>query len=253
MDAVWGPASARQRAKQLAAAGGGGAGAGGALEGCGGCAELGGADGTVLVIIVAICVAVLAVWLIIKLARYIQERRNALQPRGGDRSPAPLGPRTGVEGVVEADHTLEAPILGERCVAFGLELTARRGFRTHVMLRDGATCGFRIRLDTGKVVHVPRGRAVLDLSDADACSGNSAAVHAYLRSIDPGYADDEPFAPFPHKSARVDLIRPGDRVELLTRLESVLDPSTPATGGYRDNPPTRMVPRDVPRLRRVDG
>jgi hypothetical protein len=121
-------------------------------------------------------------------------------------------------------------------VAFGCELR----HADTVMLRDGATIGFDVRLDSGELVRVPAGLCAFDMTNAPAMRD----VESYLASIDSWRRDPDPFH---HDDARRVTLEPGDRVELLCEL----DPCAGGTAGYREAATASFVPRGFVRLRRA--
>lgn len=160
---------------------------------------------------------------IVKLFR----KRAALATAQGAIRRGPPLLRTGQTGyVMAADET----------VAFGCELR----HADTVMLRDGATIGFDVRLDSGELVHVPAGLCAFDMSAAPAMRD----VDSYLAGIDPWRGDPDPFH---HDDARRVTLEPGDRVELLCELE----PRAGGSAGYRETAIASFVPRGFVRLRRA--
>ncbi|MFO0623990.1 MAG: hypothetical protein U0325_00110 [Polyangiales bacterium] len=168
LSAVWGPASARTQARQLARAGAGGGVAGGAAEalghGCNGCGELAGAGeagaviGVLLAIVAVALSAVLLVWLIGKAVTAWQRRKHRLRPQGAPRALA-VGQGAWVEGTVRATKLLGS-FTGQRdCVAWGAVALADAHRGGPVLLRDGCTAAFTLALDDGRTVEVPAGRA----------------------------------------------------------------------------------------------
>jgi hypothetical protein len=128
-------------------------------------------------------------------------------------------------------------VLGaDEAVAFGCELR----HADTVMLRDGATSGFDVRLDSGELVRVPAGLCAFDMTNAPAMRD----VESYLASIDPWRRDPDPFH---HDDARRVTLGAGDRVELLCELE----PCAGGSAGYREAATASFVPRGFVRLRRA--
>lgn len=246
---IWGPLSGRRKAKRAVAAGGAGGGGGAVLDGCGGC-DAAGSNGGIDVILLAIFAAIILVWLLYKLVRYIAQWRHRLVPNGADRRPGHLGLLSAV-GVVEAEPgaTILAPASVEPCVAWGLELATTRWFRRHPQLRAGACGAFRVRTDDGRVVHVPAGRVLVSMRGAE--DGSIGQVQPWLARLGLDGTEDNGYPLLPHDVARQRLIRPGDRIEIHGSLQEQLEPHAAHAGGYREAPPTRTVTRGVPRLRVV--
>lgn len=157
-------------------------------------------------------------------------RRKELAEAQGARRPGPnLRLHTGQVGYVVAN---------DEQVAVGSELR----LKDTLMLRDGATTGFDVQLDSGARVQVPPGLCAFDLTDAP----EMRDVDGYLAEVDPQRVHTDP-DPFPYDDARRVTLAPGDRVEVLCRLE----PRAGGLAGYRDSTTTLFVPRGFVRLRKL--
>lgn len=256
VDEVWGPASWRRERRKLARAGGGGAAAGGIGEifsGCDGCSgielggDLGAIFGAILVILAVALVAIVLVWAIGKLVAYINRKRQEPKPHGALLLPTRHYSERRVRGTVLGEKpTGTSPLSDEPCVAWAAELTCKRWMTRHVMLRDGASFGFDIRLDDGRIARVPAGMIRLHRGGEEQ---KYLGVDDYLQEIDPNYRsdDDEPAIPY-DDAAAVD-IRPGDRVEVFGELLVEADPDAAQT--YRGTTAMVLRPTDVPLIRRV--
>lgn len=255
-DRVWGSASLRARAKQAARSGGAGGGAGAVFESCeacGSCGDLGasGELGTVIAVILIAAVAAVVLYFLVKLIiRVVNHYRHRLVANPADRAPAPLG-RSHVTGTVEADQLIQPPLAFTDCVAYGVELSTRRWWEKQVMLRDGATSGFRVRLDDGRVAVVPPGRAVVDMRGAKAADDYLHLTASYLSEMTGGQPTVDGLELVPCERAELRLIRPGERVALFGALVERPDPDAPQLGGYRDAPPMRLELDGVAKLRVV--
>ena len=87
-----------------------------------------------------------------------QRRRAQLRPTAALALPPSPGPRTGAFGVVRAATVVEGPLDQQLCAGFAVTFWHRTTFRRHgVTLRDGATIGFEVLLDSGEVVRIPPG------------------------------------------------------------------------------------------------
>jgi hypothetical protein len=270
---VWGPPSARRQAREAAAAGGAGGASAGAAE-CGGaecteagcetadlsgCGDAAGSEiGAVLLAIAVVAIVCVAAYFIIRaIVRYVRKRRAAkarenarLKPRGALTRPKGMGKRTGYVGKVVGKASIPDPITGEDCVAYGVKLRTNRHLTGDIMLRDAATVGFDIELDSGEVVRVPAGRVVMDLHGADKLSDSKAnreLVDAYLSEIDLYHGSIDTALPW--DKAHLRLIRAGDRVSLRGDVERAVDTETSdVEHGYRDAAASILVPRGVPQL-----
>ena len=256
VDEVWGPPSWRREQRRLARAGGGGAAAGGLGEifsGCGGCdglslgGELGEVLGAILIIIAVALIAIVLVWAIYKLVAYIQARRNTPKPNGALLPPVrhPSGRRA--RGVVlGTENNGTSPVTGEPCVGWALELTTKRFLGSAVMLRDGMSFGFDVRLEDGRVARVPAG--LLRLQQGGTVNADLPG-DSYLASVDPTHtsSEEDPAIPF-DRSALVE-VRPGDEIELVGALHLAPDPEAAQT--YRDTAAMVLVPNETIAIRRA--
>jgi hypothetical protein len=256
VDEVWGPPSWRRERRRLARAGSGGAAAGGIgeiLSGCDGCSglsaggELGEILGALLIILAVALIAIVVVWAIYKLIAYIQAKRNEPRPNGALMLPVRHRSARRARGVVVADQPKgKNPITGEPCVGWAAELTTKRFLSTAVMLRDGASFGFDVRLEDGRVARVPAGLLRLHRGGDEQTSGD---LEGYLSSVDPSHVatDEEPAIPY-DRAAVID-VRPGDEVELAGDLHLAPDPDAPQT--YRGVAAMVLVPNETIAIRRV--
>lgn len=257
VDEVWGPPSWRRERRKLARAGGSGAAVGGATEasGCGGCdlPSVGGDFGEILVgllIILAVAlVAILLVWAIGKLIAYLRARSNQIQPSGALLPPVKRPSVRRLRGVVVAGSSPgKSLISGEPCVGWASELSVKRWLTRHAMLRDGASFGFDVRFDDGRVAHIPAGALRLHRGGQETRL-RAEDVTSYLESIDPDYRPngDEPAIPL-DEAACVALCV-GDRVEVFGEVHPRPNPEAAQT--YRGTTAMLLAPADVPLIRRV--
>jgi hypothetical protein len=239
LETVWGPKTLRRNLRDATRAGAIGGTSAWAFDGCSSCdaTDLGG--GEALVVLLVVFFAIVVIWLIVRYAvdRH-RQRSQILRAKGALRGPRFT--RGGPQGVIRATTTEPDPISGEQAVAFGVELRSARG----VMLRDGATLGFELDLDSGERIAIPAGACVIDLAKAT----RTKAPELYISRLDPLRADGDDLDPFPASDAKLVVLRPGDRVELHSPLTGELDPTKES--GYRDAA-TRLAITGVPRLRRV--
>ena len=222
------------------------------FDGCSGCDLADVAGGDILLGLIVVFIAVFVVWFVARwIYDLVQRRRQQLRARGASREP--LAPRpTGCTGtIVSREPLLTAPVGARPCLAFGLAIThhdraLRRGPQT--MLRDGATLGFEVELDSGGRARIPAGPCTLDMTTATP-TRPSPALDDYLRTIDPWHGRADDLAPFPCDHADVVTLAPGDRVEILSPVTSIADASiAPVT--YREAA-TIVVPDGPVRLRPI--
>jgi hypothetical protein len=242
---VWGPKEWRAELRKAAAAGAVG-GSSLSWADCIGCDVLEGEAATILGVLLAVFVVFFLAWLLTRYVMAALRRRSARHSLRGAIAEPELGPSTGCVGVVVANAgALLAPLGGGACVAFAAELT--HGRKRAVLLRDAATVGFTVQLDTGERVTVPAGPCVLDLSNSQQQS-ESYAVR-YLGDLDPLRAGNDDLDPFAHDRVAAVTVRAGDRVELLSPLEARADAAE--MRGYRDAAARVLVPQAPVRLRVV--
>ncbi|HEY8428363.1 MAG TPA: hypothetical protein VIL20_08310, partial [Sandaracinaceae bacterium] len=159
---VWGPPELRERAAQAARVGGLGSFFDGILQGCGGCPG-GGLErlavlvvGMVGIFLIVGTVYWLIAWLIDRARRY----RHRLRPVGV----GPLPPKgSPLFGRIVAGGSVEAPLDAGGGVAWGVVLDSSDaiGEGRHVLFA-GASAGFRVELEDGRVLEVPGGRVRID-------------------------------------------------------------------------------------------
>lgn len=256
LNEVWGPPSVRRRAKQLAKAGGGGAGIGSLFEGCGG-----GCDGcgsvaldaealAVIGVILFVAVAgVLLVWLVMKIIEWVRAYQNRPKPNGGVVRPASIGRKPGPYGVIVGKAKTLAPATGSSCVAWALDLRSKRFLGTDLMLRDAETSGFDVKLDDGTTARIPAGRIRLEGPHKRVDRGDATNLEQFVQTLAPlDDPEDEGLDPFPYDVADEVVVKPGDRVRLFGDFDREADPNVAA--GYR-GASVILVPQNVPAIRIV--
>lgn len=250
---VWGPPSARRRARQLAKAGGGGLGLGGLLDGCGSCGDCGGValDGEFLAVIGVVLIAVVAVvalyWLIVKIIEWVRAYQNRPKPHGALLRPASVGRKIGPSGVVVAGMPMLAPASGQQCVAWCLDLRSKRFLGADLMLHDAETVGFDVKLDDGTIARIPRGRIRLEGPKKRLSRSDADRVDAFVESISPvDDPEDEGLAPFPYDVVDELVVRPGDRIRLFGEFSREGDAN--ASADYRAASAI-LVPQGVPAIK----
>lgn len=165
-------------------------------------------------------------------------------PVGGACEPLRLGPRSAIEGVVQrADDIGVSPVSKELCLAFAISLENPNADRSPILLRDAATLGFAIATDEDTIV-VPRGPIDIVGEPEPADDFN---VRLYLALIDREHESAEGPDPFPFETAKLILLREGDRVRLHNSVRAAPDPDAVLTG-YRELPSRVMVPVGLPRI-----
>ncbi len=253
LTAVWGPPTVRQKLRAMARAGATSSGIGCLFDGCSGCDLIGGDLGELLVAIVVLFVLGCLVWgIAVGIAALIRRWRARPRPNGaGARPGAASEGVAGRAGTVMARSDLARdPLTGSACVGFGGALEHRSGWwrRPATMLRDGATIGFDILLDSGERVRVPPGPLIVELGSARPARVDRMLLALYLGEIDPQRDRVDDLDPFLCNRMRAAQIVPGDRVELLGAVE--LRPlAGAAPAGYREPAPSYLAPVGVAELR----
>jgi hypothetical protein len=259
-DTVWGSPSRRRTARQAATAGASGGTAGGLAE----CADLGSCDisgcdggameGEAAAIIIGIIIAAIAIiilyFIIRAITRWIRKRRNRPKANGASRRARWVGSARGRAGVVHSEHTATTPAGDRECVAYGAALRNKGWFgRGETMLITGATLGFEVELDDGQRARIPAGPVTFDLRGAGWDRVDAEEVAGLLATVNPAGDFDPEHALFPLNRLQLRSVAPGDRVEVVANLEPVPDPEAQHHGGYREAPPTILVPRGPIKLR----
>jgi len=174
-----------------------------------------------------------------------------LRPRGGPSGSRAPSARRGRRGVAEG-RPVPSPLGGAPCLAYGMALLTNRPAvaSQDVLWREAATVGFTVRLDDSGLVRVPPGRVRFEVNRLRAYYAPRAQAAEHL----PGglgiqIAGEPDFVPF--DAALEDVLRPGDRVELLGAFELREDVTAKRTSP-RAPAPTLLVPGGTPVVRRID-
>ncbi|HSD86808.1 MAG TPA: hypothetical protein VLB44_04810 [Kofleriaceae bacterium] len=243
LDEVWGPKSVRRRIKEASRAGVAGSTGGGFLNACSGCDIGMGDDLGFLAAIVVLFVLIGLVWFVGSWLIDWWRRRHAMRTaRGARKQGARCGPRTEQIGRIVATRAAEDPLTLTPCVAFGAVLVQDKP-APQIMLRDAATVGFEVELDSGERVRIPAGACVIDVPDRYV---GTDGVERYRLELDPQRIRVDDLEPFPCDRIAHVTLEAGQRVEVVSELE----PVAPGDGGtYRSAPRSVLAPRGVARLR----
>ncbi len=207
-------------------------------------------NGKALIFLAVILFGIFVVWFVgCWIADGVRQRQQRLRGRGAQRE-LPAASPTGWIGTIVSHGPLHAAPIDERpCVAFGLTIIQSDGSpqrSSQTMLRDGATIGFEIALDSGEHARIPSGPCVLDMATARRAQP-SPQLDDYLRTIDLQHGRGDDLELFPCDHVEVATLEPGDRVEILSPMTAVANPSTaPVT--YREAA-ALVVPAGPVRLR----
>jgi hypothetical protein len=159
--------------------------------------------------------------------------------------------RDGRRGRVEGKAAM-SPIGREPCLAYALALLTNRPAigRRDVLWREAATVGFSVRLDDGLLVRVPPGRLRFEVDRHHAYYAPRTQAAEHLPgALGIRITGELDFVPF--DEALEDVLRPGDRVELLGRVE-LREDLTAERPFPRAPAPTVLVPTGTPVIRRLD-
>jgi hypothetical protein len=246
---VWGPKRWREQLREATRVGAVG-GTGFSLGDCTGCDINDGHAALVLVVaflVIAVC------WMVVRwLAGAVAWRGRRLRARGASSLPRLARPTGRIGTIIARDEPLGDPLDDRPCVAFGVTITQHRGRKT--MLRDGATIGFDITLDSGERARIPAGACAIDLPAGTALRLPNASprIDHYLQTLDPFHGRLDDLDPFPHDDVELVVLRPGDRVELVSPVVPTAS-SASAPASYREPAPAILIPDGAVRLRALAG
>lgn len=167
------------------------------------------------------------------------------RPQGAATEPMVPLTAIGFRGRIEEAPTASAPLGTQRAVGFAVEVRDREAAGSPVMLRDGATVGFTVAGDDGRVLLVAPGGIQMAGDHLAAVERNRRRVRAYLRELAPGAAAP---SPFPWDEVRLALLLPGDLVTV--RAIAAIRPDPRGAAGYRQAPRSILVAAGVPRVER---
>lgn len=244
LDEVWGPKSLRRRIREASSAGMAGSTGGSFLNACSGC-DIGlGDDLGILIAFILLFAAIALLWFVGSWLVDVWRRRHAMRTaRGARKQGALCGPRTEQIGRIVATHSAEDPLTHEPCVAFATVLVQDKRATPQVMLRDGATLGFEVELDSGERVRIPAGACIIDVPDRDV---GTDRLDRYRLELDPQRIRMDDLEPFPCDRIAHVTLRAGQRIEVVSELQ----PVGPGDGGtYRRAPRSVLAPRGIARLR----
>jgi hypothetical protein len=220
----------RRQSKRLASAGGGGASIAWLLEGCGECGSAGieGAGAVALVLVVA-GLAIVLVWLLYKLARWLYEALRRPVPCG-----ALVNPRR-VRGKTMTGRTMPLGRGGGLTVARQLRFVGNKVFSgDKTTLLVPSSHGFAVQLDDGRKVIVSAGSDVRIVGpERELPSEDGIAI---LDDLDPRArpAEDPLQDPFPFDKVLESCVRLGDTVRVTGNFAMGAD-AHEGGSGYRSS------------------
>lgn len=154
----------------------------------------------------------------------------------------------GQRGTVEGERVLESPAAATRCVAYALELHFAGSGIDRVMYRDAVTAGFDVQLDGGRIACIPAGRIRLLGAIHQEIDVDNVHLERYLARFDPRHRDGDAFDPLRHNVVYEQVIVSGDRIELLSPFDPMVNARAEPTH-YRKPAPSILTPSGVPALR----
>lgn len=174
------------------------------------------------------------------------------EPRPCGASPVgPAGPRRSERRGRAEGRPGRSPLGREPCLAYGLALLTNRPAigQRDVLWREAATFGFNVRLDQGGTVRIAPGRIRFEVDRHHAYYAPRSHASEHLPgALGIRITGELDFIPF--DEALEDVVRPGDRVELLGTVE-LREDITAERASPRAPAPTVLVPVGIPILRRV--
>ena len=161
------------------------------------------------------------------------EQRSSMPPESRPYgAPASLRePGPCVQGTIEGTNGVKAPISGEACLGYALQVQSERARQGPILLRLGWTAGFDLMLDDGRRASVPSRwvRVVADASTESRFDGSLWPTAMHL------LGEAGPWFVVPGGAVLESVLRAGDRVELRGELRD----EARAGAGYRDG--TRVL------------
>ncbi len=146
---------------------------------------------------------------------------------------APMVPITavGFRGRIEQAATAPVPLGDQRGVGFAVEVRHAEAAGSPIMLRDGATVGFTIAADDGRLLVVPPGGLRMPEGVPGEPVKNRPRIEGYLRGLAP---DAGLPSPFPWDEVSMAVLAPGDAVTV--RAVASVRPDPRGTTAYREAP-----------------
>jgi len=160
----------------------------------------------------------------------VRERERD-RPIGAPTEPMVPVTAVGFRGRVEEGPTAPVPLSEQQAAGFALELRHHGAAGSPVMLRDGATVGFSVAGDDGRVFLVPPGGLRMPVQERPDAVRDRRVVHAYLRHLAP---DAGAPSPFPWDEVHTAILMPGDLVTV--RAVATVRPDPRGITGYREAP-----------------
>lgn len=148
-------------------------------------------------------------------------------------------------GVVTDKKGKPAPASGRDSVAFSIIL--RHKETESDTLVDAYSTGFDVKLDDGRIAHIPAGRVRLDGDLNMLMLPTTAFMPQWWRIIDPFHDDSERMPPYPYNQVRESVLAPGQ--EIVLQNELIMTTRQHRGADYRDASANILEPRGVPIIR----
>lgn len=157
--------------------------------------------------------------------------RERDRPLGAATEPMVPVTATAFRGRIEEGPTARVPLRDQRAVGWALELWHHEAAGSPIMLRDGATVGFAVTGDDGRMLLVPPAGVRMAADRRALIDRNRRRIGGYLRQLAPQAA--APW-PFPFDEVRMVVLVAGDLVTV--RAVVSVSPDPRASTAYRDPP-----------------
>jgi hypothetical protein len=186
---------------------------------------------------------------------YVNERRGrkkVLRPYGAknDRPlpPVAVEPRSRPRYGVAEGEPFRSPLRHDLCLAFEISLRSENPDTAgnDLLWREAETAGFIVRLDDGDMLRIPAGPIRLAAAPARAQRASHAAARERL-PIELRAETDAGLPCVPSDAAFEQIVRPGERAAVLSRLERREDDATPKSS-LREPSRFVLVPVGTPAL-----
>ncbi|MCG8416338.1 MAG: hypothetical protein MJE77_00180 [Proteobacteria bacterium] len=148
----------------------------------------------------------------------------------------------------QGEMRLFSPASGTMCMAYAVQLHYQGYWGDRIMFRDAVTAGFEVELDCGRIAYIPAGRVRLVGPMHQQIDVDNLRLDRYIKAFDPRHSAGDAFDPLRFNVVYEQVIVPGDRVELISLFEPVVNARANPTH-YREPAPSILAPRGVPILR----
>jgi len=162
--------------------------------------------------------------------------RERDRPLGAATAPMVPVTATGFRGRIAQGPTARVPMRDQQAVGWALEVWHHEAAGSPIMLRDGATVGFAVTGDDGRMLVVPSTGVRMAIDERAGIERNRRRIGGYLRELAPRAA--EPW-PFPFDEVRMVVLSAEDLVTV--RAVASVSPDPRAATAYRDAPRSILI------------